>query len=443
MMQATTSIFDAFVHQPTECQSKALYLIEDFIEKPQECKAFVLRGSAGTGKTSLMQAVVKHLQNSNLNFILLAPTAKAAKVLLRRTGDLAHTIHSVIYHPEELADGKVKFNYRQNETEIRTIFIVDEASMLASERKQQDDFLTPNAILIDLMRFIQEGNALNQVIFIGDTYQLPPVGEETSLALSARLLSDMFNISTKQTTLKQVKRQADDSAVLVLANEVKHRNDIQQHLKFLPLERLKSENMALNYFVRHFDRGNLQNIIFIAQSNERVLTINYQVRSLLGLDDQILSKGDAVIAHRNWIGKDQSISKGDVGVILDVDISTEERCNLRFLNATIDFEGVIIKTKILVDSLVSPKGDVNKDAIKNLKNERMAKNWVYRASEKASDDVYMGAIYLRYAYAITCHKAQGSEWKEIMIDPRFNLNNHRWLYTAVTRAKDKVLSWWF
>ncbi|MCU0327039.1 MAG: AAA family ATPase [Spirosomaceae bacterium] len=440
MMQTTTSIFDAFVHQPTGCQSKALYMIEEFLEKPQQCKAFVLRGSAGTGKTSLMQAVVKYLEKNNIQYVLLAPTAKAAKVLSKRTDDFADTIHSAIYKPEELADGTIKFNYESNNSQIRTVFVVDEASMLPAERQQQDDFLTPNPILVDLMRFIKEGNTHNQVIFIGDTYQLPPVDEKTSVA---RLLSEKFEIDTKQTTLKEVKRQASGSPILDLAIDIKHRHDTNYSLSRIPLKRLKNEDYGLNFFIQNFDRDNLQNIICITQSNEKVMDLNHKIRRRLYLDGQTLSKGDVVMAHRSWAGKEQSISKGDMGIVLEVGYKTDERCSLRFMNATIDFDGVIIHTKVLIDTLISPKGDIDKEKLKDLKHDRMTKNPTYRASEKPSDDEYMGAIHLRYGYAITCHKAQGSEWKKVLIEPQFHLGNHRWLYTAVTRASKEVWSWWY
>lgn len=126
-MTDTNTIFDSFVYEPTECQSKALYMIEEFLGNTESCKAFVLRGSAGTGKTSLMQAVVSYLKRIELHFVLLAPTGRAAKILSKRTDDVASTIHHQIYIPQELPDGKIKFNYRMNDSNVRTIFIVDEA----------------------------------------------------------------------------------------------------------------------------------------------------------------------------------------------------------------------------------------------------------------------------------------------------------------------------
>lgn len=443
MTDTTISIFNNFVHQPTKCQSKALFLIEEFLEKPQSCKAFVLRGSAGTGKTLLMKTVVEYLKKLELNFALLAPTGKAAKILQSRTYEIASTIHHQIYMPEELADGTVKFNYKSNDVSIRTIYVVDEASMLPFTQEKQNDFITPNALLVDLFRHIREGNANNQVIFVGDTYQLPPIHETASVALSARLINEKINISAQQTTLTEVKRQAENSPILTLANEIKRRKDAQQPLSGLRLPRLTDETLGLHYFLQHFDRNHLQNIVCIANSNEKVQLFNQKVRVALGLDAQILSKGDVVMLDKNWMNKEHSITKGTVGVVKDVSIKTEMRADLQFVDATIDFEGIIIETKVLLASLISPKGEINKEAIKQLKADRMAKNITYRSTEKASDDPYMNAIRLRYGYAITCHKAQGSEWKKVLIDPLYHYGNHQWLYTAVTRASEEVKSWFY
>ena len=442
-MTATNTIFDSFVHQPTECQSKALYMIEEFLETPQSCKAFILRGSAGTGKTSLMQAVVSYLKNIDLHFVLLAPTSRASKILANRANDSASTIHHQIYISQELPDGKINFSYRLNDSNIRTIFIVDEASMLSAEYQHQEDFITPNAVLHDLLRHIKEGNDENQVIFIGDTYQLPPVNEAESTALSARLLNAKFDISTTQTTLKQVMRQAENSPILKLANEIKIRKDEAKPLKYIALNRLKDEQHGIQYFLQNFDAENLQNVICITNSNKKVQELNHKIREALGLNAQSLMKGDVVMVHQNYVGKSADISKGDMGVVLEVGLHTETIKDLTFIDVQIEFEGTIISTKVLVNCLLSEKGEVNSEAIKALKNDRMAKNTIYRSSEKASDDPYMSAMHLRYGYAITCHKAQGSEWKKVLIEPKFHLGDQSWLYTAVTRASEAVYSWWY
>ena len=439
----TNTIFDSFVYEPTECQSKALFMIEEFLGNSQSCKAFILRGSAGTGKTSLMQAVVSYLKDINLHFVLLAPTGRAAKILGKRVNDVAFTIHHQVYIPQELPDGKIKFTYRLNESNVRTIFIVDEASMLSSDCQHQDDFITPNSILHDLLRHIKEGNVENQVIFIGDTYQLPPVNETESTALSARLLSNKFDISTIQTTLQEVMRQKEDSPILNLANQIKRLKDEAKPLKYIALNRLKNEQAGIEFFLQYFDINSLENIICIANSNKKVQELNDRIRKALGLTTQSIMKGDVVMLHQNYMGKLGNISKGDMGVVLEVGLHTETVKDLKFMDVVIDFDGTIIKTKALVDCLLSEKGEINSEAMKALKSDRMAKNDIYRISEKAYDDPYMSAIHLRYGYAITCHKAQGSEWKKVLIEPKFHLGNQPWLYTAVTRASETVLSWWY
>ena len=443
MTETTPSIFDTFVFEPTECQSKALFLIEEFIQKPQTESAFVLRGSAGTGKTSLMQAVVQYLKTIGVNYVLLAPTGKAVKVLSKRVADFASTVHSQIYIPEELKDEKIKFNFRSNESEVRTIFIVDEASMLRAKNLSSEDFNTPNSILDDLIRFIKGGNSENQVIFIGDIYQLPPVNEEESVALSATDLAKYHYISAQEATLNKVMRQADDSSILTLANEIKFRKDTESSLNKINLERFKSENVAISYFLENFDKNNLENIIIIALSNKRVQELNIKVRQQLGLANQAISAGDVVMLNRNWMSNTQRLTKGELGIVHSTTGIIENRMGLQFTDAIIEFDGLKIETKILIDSLLSEKGDIDREVMKGLKNDRMAKNKDYRATEKSSDDPYMSALHLRYGYAITCHKAQGSEWDKVLIEPKFNLGNHRWLYTAVTRARDEVCSWWY
>ncbi len=199
---------------------------------------------------------------------MLAPTSKAVKILESRTHEMASTIHHQIYMPEELADGTVKFNYKTNDASIRTIYVVDEASLLPFTQEQQNDFKTPNALLVDLFRRIKEGNNNNQVIFVGDTYQLPPIHEKESVALSARLLSEKMNISAQQTTLTEVKRQAENSPILTLANEIKRRKDALMPLSRLNLPKLTNATLGLYYFLHHFDRNHLQNIVCIANSNE-------------------------------------------------------------------------------------------------------------------------------------------------------------------------------
>lgn len=443
--QQMTSIFDFTTIQPTDCQSKALFKVEEFLGNSTGSQVFVLRGSAGTGKTTLMKTVVEYLKATDKPFELLAPTAKAAKILSDRTKDMASTIHSMIYRVEETAEGVIKFHEKENQNEKRMIYIVDEASMLACERmEEQEDFVAPNPLLIDLMKFSLSGNSQNKLIFIGDIYQLAPFGETESAALSAESMHEIFGVTTQQATLKQVVRQAAGSPILTLANEIKRRMDENIDLRYLNIKRLSNSRQAVDAYLQHFDRTNAQKVICIACSNKNVQEFNARIRAELKLDQRTLSVGDLVSVHRNWIGKGNlEASKGSTGVVLAVDPATEERTGLLFTDARIEIEGKTIETKVCLNSLISEKGNVPRHKIRDLKADRMAKNITYRASEKASDDPYMSAMHLRYGYAITCHKAQGSEWENVLVHPKFSVNDHRWLYTAVTRASEQVLTWWF
>jgi exodeoxyribonuclease-5 len=445
MTDTMTSIFDFATIQPTDCQSKALFEIEEFLGNPSGCQVFVLRGSAGTGKTTLMKTVVEYLKSTDKPFELLAPTAKAAKILSDRTKDIASTIHSMIYRVEETAEGVIKFHEKENQNENPIIYIVDEASMLACERmEEQEDFVAPNPLLIDLMKFVRSGNSQSKLIFIGDIYQLAPFGETESAALSARRMNEIFDVTTQQATLKQVVRQAEGSPILALANEIKRRMDENRDLRYLNIKRLSNSRQAVGAYLQHFDSANAQKVICIACSNKNVQEFNARIRAELKLDQRSLSLGDLVSVHRNWIGKGNlEASKGSTGIVLAVDPATEERMGLLFADTRIEIEGQVIETKVCLNSLISEKGNVPRQKLKDLKADRMAKNEIYRASEKASDDPYMSAMHLRYGYAITCHKAQGSEWETVLVHPKFNINDHRWLYTAVTRASEQVLSWWF
>lgn len=443
MTETTISIFEQISIHPSEDQAKALYRIEEFLSNPFDKKAFVLRGSAGTGKTTMMKIVVEYLKKMESNFILLAPTAKAVKVLSNRTKEIAQTIHSLIYLAEELEDGRVKFHTKHNENDSKTVYIIDEASMLPSEKSQNEDFIAPNPLLTDLISFIKEGNTENQMIFIGDIYQLPPFAETESVALSARRLNEKYNISTEQTTLTKVLRQAENSPVLRLANEIKIRKDTNKDLRYISLQRKQSESDAISEYLSIFDKSKHEKAVFIAMSNIRVQELNFRIRERLGLIHNTLSVGDVVMMHQNWIGKMQNIAKGEVGIVIELSVNTEVVADLIFVDAIIDFEGKKVKAKILIDTLLSEKGEINGEMIKALKGDRMRKNENYRKTQKASDDSFMGAMHLRYGYAITCNKAQGSEWETVFIDPKFHPTNHKWLYTAVTRAVKDVYSWWY
>jgi exodeoxyribonuclease-5 len=447
MVKTSTSIFDFLSITATKDQSKALYELEGFLQEPSENRAFVLTGSAGTGKTTLMKCLKDYLENIEIPFELLAPTAKAASILKRRTNWPAHTLHHLIYLPEQLEDGRVILNYRENETDGRTIYIVDEASMIQAENASSNEFISQRPLLIDLLNYVFSGNPENQIIFLGDTYQLNPVFEKQSPSLSAERLNSQFGLSAIQVTLREVVRQASDSPVLRLANQIKNLKDTNRSLYSLRPERLSSESQAIAYFLTYFDIENLEEIVMICKSNEQVEDMNHKIREGLSFGNRILAVGDAVMLRANWMKGGIQLVNGETGVIRSISTDIESRAGLKFTEAEIEFETDgekrRIKSKIFIDSLTNPKGQISGEDLKNLKGDRMRFNAQYRQSQMAKDDEYMNAMRLSYAYAITCHKAQGSEWERVIFSPKIRPVDYEHLYTAITRAKNEVVTWWF
>lgn len=445
---STLSIFNKLSFEPTTSQSKALFELEDFLVNPTDEKVFILSGSAGTGKTTLSKAVVNFIKQLDLPALLIAPTGKAASILKEKSGIETQTIHQLIYHPEQLEDGSVKFNFKDNNTETRTIYIVDEASMVSAQNESTGDFKSPQPLLLDLMKYVLMGNHQNQIIFLGDNYQLTPVFEIESVALSAGRISEIFKIKAKQVQLTEITRQANDSPILKLANQIKDARDKNLSLYSLKPQKLSNEALALDYYTTFFDNKKLDEVIMICKTNDQVQAWNHKIREELGFGHFSLCVGDTVMVRNTWMGNNQQVVNGEMGVITKLSAHTEEIAGLLFKDAEINFvngsKDIKIETKIFLDSLNNPTAKIDAESVKNLKKDRMQKNPAFRLSQRSSDDAYMNAIRLSYGYAITGHKAQGSEWKRVLFTPeKLFPTDYAWMYTAVTRARNEVFSWWF
>lgn len=444
----TVSIFENICFKPTNSQAKALYELEAFIENAADDRVFVLSGSAGTGKTMLTKAVVDYLNLLELPVILLAPTGKAASILKSKSGMDTQTIHQLVYHPEQLEDGRVKFNFKGNSSEVRTIYIVDEASMIPAKNVSSGEYISSNPLLLDLMRFVFMANPLNQIVFLGDSYQLTPVMEDESIALSAKRLNEIFDLPVKQVQLTEIIRQAGDSPVLKLANQIKTARDNNISLYSIKPPRLANASLALDYYMTFFDNQHLDEIIMICKSNDQVQQWNNRIREKLGFGHFALCVGDVVMLRSAWINATHQMVNGNMGVISSLSDNTEEIAGLKFKDAEIIFmnglDKIRISTKVFLDSLTNSTGKIEMESMKYLKNDRMIKNTVYRASQRAKDDPYMNAMRLSYGYALTGHKAQGSEWKRVLFTPeKLHATDYAWMYTAVTRARNEVYTWWF
>jgi exodeoxyribonuclease V len=449
-MKTTVSanIFNLLKIEPTPSQSKALYEVVDFLENPQDEKIFILKGSAGTGKTTITKTIVDYANLLNLPTLLMAPTGKAASILNEKTGHNTDTIHHHIYLPKQLENGQVELTFRSNPSEVRTLYIIDEASMIASKNASSGEFVSKNPLLVDVLRFILEGHKDNQIIFIGDTYQLKPINETDSVALSAKILNEVLGAQTRQVSLTEVVRQAADSPVLKHALMVKDAKDFDKSIYKLQLPRLASENLALDYYMTFFERENPDEVIMICKSNEQVAYCNDKIRSRLGFNANTLTAGDLVISSAARYSEGQYLTNGEVGVVESISASTENIAGIYFKDITVRFKNnnseKTISGKIQLNSLDGNRIKVDSELLRNLKGERMKANSKYRETQNAKDDPYMNALKLNYAYAITGYKAQGSEWKRVLFpSEKLSPIDHPWLYTVITRAKQEVNTWYF
>ncbi len=439
----TASIFDLLPFTATRDQARALYGLEAFLDEDCTDDCFILRGCAGSGKTSMLKAVVDFLAERDTPCYLLAPTGRAAKVLGQKTGVPASTIHHLIYTPEEDAQGRIHLRRRANPGTARKVFVVDEASMLSDLRQTDGDFNAANSLLYDLLDYLRQGNPASKVIFVGDAYQLPPVaescaGREFSPALEAEYLRKAHRLAVQTDHLRQVMRQGADSPVLRLADQIRARLDGGHSLAGLTPPRLGSYREALRYYLDRFDAARPEAITMIGSTNKTVQTWNVAVREGLGLAGSLLSRGDLVVLDESYLLREGGmLVKGETAVVRAVSDRTENQCGLRFAEAELEFtdpdgEPFLRRGKVLLDALESEHGEVDRELRKLLVADRMKHNSTYRDSKRRSDDAYLGAFRLRWAYGLTGYKAQGGEWDEVLIHPYHRADAHRYLYTAVS-----------
>lgn len=441
----SSNMFDFLAFEATREQAKALYQLEDFVSHECEEDVFILRGAAGTGKTSLIKAVVDFLKNREMGFCLTAPTGRAAKVLGHKTHNVSHTVHHTVYKVVPTDDERVVMERKVNIQSAYSIYIVDEASMISDNHDIRGNFQTPGSLLLDLLVYVKQGNPKNKIIFIGDRYQLAPVNETESVALNLNHFLQRYKLTGQQAELTEVKRQESQSPVLAIAHEIRRKSDLGITLGKLNVNRLYNFTAGVTCYLNLYDSNQPTNVVMIGASNKNVHTFNKVVRERLGKSG-ILAVGDQVILNENWVDGQNMIVKGEIGLIREIEGTIEKRADLEFVTASIEFQDtdhrpLLITTKVLLDTLKTDIGELSGEMIKNLKKDRMAKNTIYRANPHPANDPYMGSMRLRYGHGLTGYKAQGGEWNHVLMHPWFNENDYRYAYTAVTRARESVTSW--
>lgn len=452
-------ILNQLPYEPNRQQMELVAAFSRFVTDTEPRQAFVLNGYAGTGKTSLTSALVSSLSDIGIRTILLAPTGRAAKVFAAYSGHGASTIHHHIYQSRKFDPQAMAFNLKRNNFK-NTYFIVDEASMISNHPGEYAVFGT-GRLLDDLITYVYEGEGC-RLILLGDVAQLPPVGYTDSPALSPEILHS-YHLTVYSYTLTDVARQRHDSGILHNATTI--RKIISSGELEPPVIRTKGYNdieVITGEFLSEkieecYDSDGIDETIIITRSNKRAVMFNQGVRGrVLYMESEICSGDMLLVAKNNYHWADNGdvemdfIANGDVAIVKRMR-STSELYGFRFADVTLEFPDYHCEfdAKIILDALYS-----DTPALSREQNERLLNNVmedyadIPRRAErfkKLKQDPYFNALQVKFAYSVTCHKAQGGQWKNVFIDMGYipeeaynNIDFYRWLYTSFTRAYGKI-----
>lgn len=448
-----------FGFPPTEEQQEAIKRLSIFLTSPHPEELFLLRGYAGTGKTSLIGALVRLLTSLKQRVVLMAPTGRAAKVFSTYAEHPAYTIHKRIYRQKAFANENSGYALANN-LHPRTLFIVDEASMISNDGLSGSTFGT-GRLLDDLVQYVYSMEGC-RLMLIGDTAQLPPVGHEESPALSPDMLRG-YGLNIHEMQLTQVVRQAHHSGILWNATRLRQLM-AEEAIFSLPSVRLEGfpdirylpGNELIEALEDSYAHAGMDETMVICRSNKRATIYNNGIRARILYREEELSSGDMVmVAKNNYFWSEaykemDFIANGDIAQVRRVR-RERELYGFRFADVTLrfpDYDDIEIEATVLLDTLQSEAPALPHDqqarlwesvledyADIPLKQERV---------KKMKTDPYYNALQLKYAYAVTCHKAQGGQWRHIYLDQGYITEEmltpeyFRWLYTAFTRATEKL-----
>ena len=449
-----------FAHTPTAKQEVTLQLLSKFILSKDKNEVFLLKGYAGTGKTTLVGTLVKNLWKAQKSFSLLAPTGRAAKVIGNYSGKQALTIHKKIYVPKSERGGGVSFALQKNKGK-NILFIVDEASMIP-DVAQESKLFENGSLLDDLMEYVYSGDNC-KLMLIGDTAQLPPVKLALSPALDARTLENHYNKEVIGIELDEVVRQQNDSGILYNATRLRDVLDtgFYEQFKFSQLSfpevvRPQDGHELLDAISDCYHNQGNEETVIIVRSNKRANLYNQNIRNRILFQEEELSAGDYLMVVKNnyhWVKPTSEagfIANGDIVKVLEI-FHIKELYGFKFAEVQvqmIDYPKMKpFETVLLLDTLVSEKSSLTyeesnklyQEVMKDYENEKSK----YKKFLSVKKNKYFNALQVKFSYAITCHKSQGGQWNTVFVEQPYLPNGVdkeylRWLYTAVTRAKEKL-----
>jgi len=449
-----------FPFQPTYKQDIFFQMVAQFATNTNNDEIFVLKGYAGTGKTTVISTLVNNLAEIGKKYVLLAPTGRAAKVIANYSQKPAFTIHKKIYFPKKNSGGSLSFTLQPNKHK-NTIFIVDEASMI-SDVNQESKLYENGSLLDDLISYIYSGTNC-KMILLGDTAQLPPVNLDISPALDTNSLALHYQKEIRHIELDEVMRQEEKSGILYNATELRGllEDDFFEEFKFdlryfKDIVRLVDGYDIQDAINTAYSQYSIEDTAFIVRSNKRANAYNQQIRMKVLDKESELSAGDYLMVVKNnyfWLKDNdqaQFIANGDIVEVLQI-FNFKEIYGFKFANVKIrmvDYpDQKPFETVLLLDTLTSESPSLSYEEANRLYEEVMLdyenEPTKFKKFQKVKENEYFNALQVKFSYAITCHKSQGGQWNTVFIEQPYlpdgiNRDYVRWLYTAMTRAKEKL-----
>ena len=453
-----SQIYTKFAFTPTFGQKKIIEKLSEWVESGDSERIFILNGYAGTGKTTLISAFATTLAELRIKPILLAPTGRAAKVVAQMTGMPAHTIHKKIYRQKSLADAEARFLLNFNK-EKDAVFIVDEASMIA-DYSMDGSVFGSGSLLDDLFEYVRSGERC-RVMFVGDAAQLPPVGPDLSPALNPERMKVYGPVIYE--TLDEVVRQQMDSGILFNATMVRCMLDAGIYeiplfdTSFPDFEAISGAEV-LERVEECYSRYGRDDVIVITRSNKRANRFNEGIRRLTLCAEEAIESGDMLMVVKNnyhFTEREEDckidfVANGDTARLMRIR-RYHDLYGFRFADAVLRFaayDDYELDCKILLDTLTSEApaltAEQNKSLFTAIEEDYSDVTNKRERYKKIRDDSFYNAMQIKFGYAVTCHKAQGGQWSAVFVDKmlfgdeEMSRDMLRWLYTAITRATEKL-----
>lgn len=449
-----------FPFKPTASQTLWMNEMTEFMFYAESNTVFVLKGYAGTGKSTSIGHLVRFLPKIDKRSVLMAPTGRAAKVMSGYAGKKAFTIHKQIYYTKSEGGSGMQFTLKPNKFK-NTLFVVDEASMIGDDR-QNTKLFENGSLLGDLMQYVDAGTNC-KLLLVGDPAQLPPVHLNLSPALDGDYLLHEFNKEVVECILEEVVRQKLNSGILANATHLRSFLEESTETDFQfdvsvgsDVERMIEGNAILEALEESIQKEGLEETVFIVRSNKRANLYNQQIRQRILFLEAELSVGDQLMVVKNnyfWLAPESApgfIANGDLVKILRI-LDHKDIYDFRFAKvevAMVDYpDEKPFETMLLIDTLTSESPSLSFEEGNKLyhavNEDYKHLTTKYKRFMAVKNDPYFNALQVKYSYAITCHKSQGGQWKKVFVEQPYlpdgpSIAYFRWLYTAITRAKEQL-----